>query len=218
MFEQLTDSPLFIAAIALICLGLFLIFTGFIALLRARVGSFTLQTLLAISFLAMGTLAGTIGLGIQGYQAFTHEEIAAKISVSPLAPQRFAATFHYPDGKVANYIISGDEIYIDAHILKWQPLANLIGLHTSYELDRVGGRYRDIEQERNAERTLHSLKQEKPVNLFELRQRHTLLAILLDAKYGSATFIPVTQPAELELRISTTGLLMREVIPTSKVK
>ena len=97
-----------------------------------------------------------------------------------------------------------------AHILKWQPLANLIGLHTAYELDRVGGRYRDIEQERTAERTIHSLSQDKPINLFGLRQRHTILALLLDAKYGSATFVPVVQLAELELRVSTTGLLMRE--------
>ena len=157
-----------------------------------------------------------VTFGMQGYQTLTREEIAAHISVSPIAPQRFVATFRYPDGRVANYIISGDEVYVDAHILKWQPFANLFGLHTAYELDRVGGRYRDIEQERTAERTLHLLSQDKSVNLFGLRQRHTFLSLLLDAKYGSATFVPVTQPAEFELRISTTGLLMREVSTTSK--
>src|SRR2546427_1701905 len=33
-------------------------------------------------------------------------------------------------------------------ILKWHALANLLGLSTAYELDRVGGRFRAIEQER----------------------------------------------------------------------
>ena len=38
-----------------------------------------------------------------------------------------------------------------------------------------------------------------------------LFAPLVDAEYGSGTFVSVTRPAELEVRVSTTGLLMREV-------
>lgn len=216
MSAQLTSSPYFLSAVALVVFGCILTLAGFVALVRARVGTFTLQTLSGLLLLSLGGLAGMIAFGIQGYQTLTREEVAAYISVSPVAPQRFAATFRYPDGRIANFIIAGDEIYIDAHILKWQPLANLFGLHTAYELDRVAGRYRDIEQERTAERTIHSLSQDKPINLFGLRQRHTFLAILLDAKYGSATFVPVIQPAELELKISTTGLLLREVNITPK--
>jgi hypothetical protein len=33
----------------------------------------------------------------------------------------------------------------------------------------------------------------------------------MDAQYGSATFVPADRPVELELRVSTSGLLMREV-------
>jgi hypothetical protein len=216
MSAQLTSSPYLFAAVAFLVIGTILTIAGFVALMRARVGSFTLRTVLGLILLSLGGLAGMIAFGLQGYQTLTREEIAAQISVSPIAPQRFAATFRYPDGRVENFIIAGDEIYVDAHILKWQPLANLLGLHTAYELDRVAGRYRDIEQERTAERTIHLLSQDKPVNLFGLRQRHTFLALLLDAKYGSATFVPVIQPAELELRVSTTGLLMREVSTAPK--
>lgn len=217
MFAQLVSSPYFIAAILLCVVGVILTIYGVVALIRARVGTFTLQTLLGIVFISLGLLTGTVAFGIQGYHAFTREEIVAQISVSPVAPQRFSAKFQYPDGQTANHIIAGDEIYIDAHILKWQPLANLFGLHTAYELDRVGGRYHDIEQERSAERSIHSLGKDRPVNLFDLRQRHTFLAVILDAKYGSATFVPVTQAAELELKISNTGLLMREVSPTTSL-
>lgn len=216
MLSQMTNSPYFLAALSLLAIGLILLITGLVALVRARVGSFTLQSLLGLLLLAFGALSGMIALGIQGYQTLTREEIAAYISVSPIAKQRFAATFKYPDGRIENFIIAGDEIYIDAHILKWQPLANLIGLHTAYELDRVGGRYRDIEQERAAERTLKSLSQDKVVNLFKLRQLYTILAPLLDAKYGSATFIPVMQLAELELRVSTSGLLIRDITSDKK--
>ncbi len=213
MLAQLTDSPYLLAALALGVVGVILIITGIVALMRAHVLSFTTQTLLGLLLLTLGSLAGLIAFGIQGYQTLTHEEVAARITVVPISPQHFSATFHYPDGRVAKFTIAGDEIYVDAHILKWQPLANLFGLHTAYELDRAGGRYRDIEQERTAERTLYSLSQAKKVDLFGLRERHTFLAPLLDAKYGSATYIPVTQAAELELRVSTSGLLMRELLP-----
>jgi hypothetical protein len=211
MLTELTSSPYFLSAVVLVLAGLIFTITAVIALFRARTGSFVLQILLGLSLLGIGGLTGMISLGIHGYKALTREEVVAKVSVSPIAPQRFSATFRYPDGSVANYIIAGDEIYIDAHIIKWQPIANLIGLHTAYELDRVGGRYRELEQERTAERTMHALSQDKPVNLFKLRQLHTFLSVLLDAKYGSATFVPVTQAAELELRVSTSGLLIREL-------
>jgi hypothetical protein len=130
--------------------------------------------------------------------------------VRPSGTQRFAATLRYPDGREVGFDVAGDEIYVDAHILKWKPIANVLGLHTSYELGRIAGRYRDLEQERSAPRTVYSLAPARPVNLFDLRQRYAFLGNVMDAEYGSATFVPVTRPAELEVRVSTTGLLMRE--------
>jgi hypothetical protein len=94
--------------------------------------------------------------------------------------------------------------------LKWNPMANVLGLHTAYELDRVAGRYDDMAQERSRNRTVYSLVQDKPVDLFGIRRRYAFLAPLLDAEYGSGTFVPVTRPAEFEVRVSTTGLLIRE--------
>jgi hypothetical protein len=116
------------------------------------------------------------------------------------------------------YPISGDEIYVDARILKWHALANVLGLTTAYELDRVGGRYRGIDKERAAARTLYALGREKPVDLFDLRKRYTFLEPFLDAEYGSAAFVPVNEPAELELRVSTTGLLIRPAAASKTVE
>jgi hypothetical protein len=108
-------------------------------------------------------------------------------------------------------VIAGDELYVDAHILKWKPVANVLGLHTAYELDRIAGRYRAVEQERKSLRTVYPLGEPKAFDLFALREKYAWLAPLLDAEYGSASFVPVTRPAELEVRVSTSGLLIREV-------
>ena len=211
MPSDLASSPLFVAAVLLGLLGAVLFLAGIAALFRARFLRFTGQTLGGLLLLALGAFSGTLALGMQGYRALTREVVAAHLSVQPIGPQRFTSTFRFADGRRATYDIAGDEIYVDARILKWKPIANLLGLHTAYELDRVAGRYRDIQQERVAPRTLYALGLDRPVDLFGLRRRYTFLEPLLDAEYGSATYVAVTRPAELDLRVSITGLLMREV-------
>ena len=214
MIPDLAASPFFVAATILAVLGLILVFAGVAALFRARPIRFTLRTLAGMLLVALGALAGLISIGIQGYQALTHEALAAHLNVRPQGPQRFQATLRYPDGREETFQLAGDEIYVDAHILKWKPVANMIGLHTAYELDRVAGRYRDIGQERSAQRTVYQLSEERLVDLLGLRRRYEFLSALLDAEYGSATFVPVSKPVELELRVSTSGLLIREVSPS----
>jgi hypothetical protein len=206
-------SPLAIAALVLGAAGALLVVAGLLSLLRLRPLRFALRTLAGLLLLSLAGVAVSVLLGVQGYRALTREDLAARVSVRPTGPQSFEATLRYPDGRQAGYTLAGDEIYVDARILKWKPIANLLGLHTGYELDRVAGRYRDVEQERSAPRTVYPLGEDRPVDLFALRRRHAFLAPLLDAEYGSATFVPVTQPAELEVRVSTTGLLIRESAP-----
>ncbi len=211
MIAGFAVSPFFLAAAVLAVLGLILLYAGVASLFRARPISFTVRALAGLLLIALGALAGTISIGIQGYHALTHEALAAHLHVRPEGPQRFQAKLRYPDGREATFQLAGDEIYVDAHILKWKPIANALGLHTAYELDRVAGRYRDIAQERSAPRTVYQVSKERPVDLFGLRRRYRFLSPLLDAEYGSATFVPVSKPVLLELRVSTSGLLIREV-------
>jgi hypothetical protein len=204
------SSTLFFAAATLFgVLGAILMVAGFAALWRARPLSFAVRTLSGLLVLSLGALAGSIAIGLHGYRMLSREEFVAGIAVTPVAKQRFRAELRI-DGRKLTYELAGDELYVDAHILKWKPLANLFGLHTAYELDRIGGRYRKIEDERAMPRTLYGLAPERLIDLFDLRKRHAFLHPLLDAEYGSATFTTVDKPMELELRISTSGLLLRE--------
>jgi hypothetical protein len=169
------------------------------------------RVLLALVFLLLAALLGTITVGLRGYQALTFEEVAATVRTEPLGPQRFRATVTLPDKRLAMYELSGDAFYIDAHILKWRPWANILGLHTAYELDRVAGRYNDVTDEQTKPHTVYSLGKSKPVDVFFLARR-TLLRVMVDAEYGSAAFIAGNKPAEYDVRVSTTGLLMRPVL------
>jgi len=213
MPPELTNAPLFPFAVVFGVLGVALVVAAIVSLIQLRLPQSAIRLLVGLLLLALGSLAGTISVGMMGYRALTREDVAAHIVVKPTGRQRFIATFRFPDGREATYELAGDEFYVDAHILKWHPYANMFGLHTAYEIDRVAGRYRAIKDERDAMRTVHAIARDKPVDLYALGRRYTFLAPILDAEYGSATFVPVTRPAELELRVSTTGLLMRETKP-----
>lgn len=191
--------------------GILLFVAGIRALSRRRPLRFTIDTMLGLLLLLTGVLLTTLGVATRGYQALTREVPAARVSVLPTGPQRFQARFRLPDGQERNFDLLGDQIYVDARILKWKPIANLLGLHTAYELDRVAGRYVELAQEQSRPRTVFSLAQDTPLNLFHLRQRFAMLAPLLDVEYGSATFVLADRPALFEIRVSTTGLLIREV-------
>lgn len=178
--------------------------------LRRRVGG--LVTLLTGAVvLLLSTLLAVISVGVRGYTAFTAEQVAATIKTEPIGPHRFRATVTLPDRSLHMFDLAGDAVYVDAHVLKWRPIGTLLGLQTAYELDRIAGRYQALSDEQQLERTVYSLAHKKPFDAFDLSKRYWILRPFVDAEYGSATFIGATAPggATYEIRVSTTGLLVR---------
>jgi len=177
---------------------------------RVRAGMGLMAAALCLS---IGIVCGAITVGIRGYHALTHEVVAATIKTEPTGPQRFRATVTLADSSLHMFELAGDAVYVDAHVLKWRPIGNLLGLTTVYELDRIAGRYRTLRDEQQRERTVYSLAREKPFDAFDLARRYWVLRPLVDAQYGSATFMGATAQggATYEVRVSTTGLLVRPV-------
>ncbi|MEX0979915.1 MAG: hypothetical protein WDZ89_02405 [Gemmatimonadota bacterium] len=206
----MTDALVYTAG-ALAAMSLLFLGGAVLAFRRRRwIGSFGSAGTGALS-LSLAALLASLGVSTQGYRALTHEEVAATVTTVPTGPRSFQAYVEFADGRGETFHVTGDQLLVDAHILKWHPIANVLGFHTQYELDRLGGRYADLEEERTGTRTVHSLKTEKPADLFHLARRYTLLALLVDTEYGSATFVDVRQPGRFEVRVSTTGLLMRKI-------
>ena len=207
-------TTLVIAALGSLGLGIAMWIAAVGVLRQKRWLGGAVRGLLGLVFVTLAALFGAITIGIQGYRALTYEEVAATVKTEPVAPQRFRATITLPNRRLAMYELAGDAFYVDAHILKWHPWLNLLGLHTSYELDRVAGRYNAVADERTKPHTAYSLGREHWFDLFEVARRK-LLGPLVDAEYGSAAFVAGTRPAEWEVRVSTTGLLMRQVLHSS---
>jgi hypothetical protein len=204
------NSPL-IATIAGLILAGFL-FVYLVPLLWKRRNIFGSLICLLVSVVMALTvvLFLCISTGIKGYTALTREDRAATVYITPLGSQQFRAKVVRPNLPDTVFSVAGDELYIDARVLKWKPIVNILGIHTAYCLDRVSGRYRDAQDETSKVRTVYSLTGPvKPWDLFFLRTRFEFLSPLVDAYYGSAAFVPVNNVRVVAVTVSASGLIAR---------
>ena len=194
-------------------LALALLVYAVLALRRRCWGSAGFRVVLSFALFVIAAAAGLVSVATNGYQSLIQETVAATVTVEPLGAQRYRATFEFPDERTQSFELAGDSLYVDAHILKWHPRANLLGLRTMFELDRIAGRYDLLDDEQTQPRTVYSLAQPQPLelNMFTAVKRYEQLETLVDARYGSATFVPAKEGKRYAVLVSMTGLLAREL-------
>lgn len=213
---MILPAPLVIITILFALLALVFLIAAFAALKKRKIVGTTMKFILALFMLSLAALFGTICISIQGYHALTREQPAAVVKIEPSGAQKFNARFTFTDGREQVFSLAGDQLYVDAHILKWKPIVNILGLHTAYKLDRVTGRYKKVSDERSKLRTAYALSENEPVDMFDLRRRFEILKPLVDAEYGSATFIGSKSAEEFKIMVSTSGLLIRKAEKENK--
>ncbi len=174
----------------------------------------------SISFLGLFLILLTIS-NLMTYQRLTFEREIARLSVAKMSDQNYEVTLDYLDPdmnkKEAPFLIKGDEWRLEARILKWQGWANLIGLDSYYQLDRLSGRYRNIEQAGSQIPTVYDLSKEKRgINLWQLKRLMKSGLPFLDAFYGQAVFLPLEDAAVYTVSINQTGLISRPANETAR--
>lgn len=201
-------------------LGLFMFVRGFAAIGRGKAMSGLFGSLTGGVFMAAGAAVGLLGLNILTYQRLTHEQQVAEVTFKQSGQSVFVADVKLPDGKMqqcttpdgvtGECTILGDQWQMDARILKWKPWANVAGLDASYRLERMSGRYADINAERSAPRTVYQLAENPGLDLFAVvKSKYMSKVPVLDAHYGNATYIPMADGATYYVTLSQDSLIAR---------
>ncbi len=163
----------------------------------------------------LGLLVGAIFLGLFAldlfsYQTLLKEKPVATLSFKQQGPQEFRVTLVHTNGDEEEFLLKGDQWQLDARIIKWQGLVAATGVKPGYRLDRISGRYYSLADERTAERTVYELSDhEWRVDVWQWLHKHPNLVPMVDANYGSATFVPMADNALFEVKLSNTGLVAR---------
>lgn len=203
-----------VIAIVLAILFVFLLWRGFRRIQKRKWLSAGFQVIpVSTSFIALMAVLLVIS-NLTVYQRLTHEREIAILSVVKVAEQSYTVTLQDPSSESSwnseVFLIQGDEWQLEARILKWKGWANLIGLDSYYQLDRIRGRYRSIEQETSQQPTIYEVPNEsRGVNLWRLKKIMKSKLPFLDAYYGQAVFLPLQHGAEFIISINQSGLLAR---------
>jgi hypothetical protein len=176
---------------------------------RRRMVGGALHGATALILIVLSVCAVMLAANLRTYQRLSFEQPAGELQLTRTADRQFNAVLTYPNGEHASFALRGDEWQVDARVLKWHAFANLIGFDTAYRLERIGGRYTSIEDERAQARTVYSLNQPQRIDPWDLVHRYHSWVPWMDALYGSATFLPMADGALFEIKVSQSGLVAR---------
>jgi len=162
----------------------------------------------AFVLLVAGSLA-LVAMNLYTYARLTHEQEAARVSIRQLGERLYVVSVQTRKGAPRHFQLRGDEWQMDARVLKWRAMGNLLGFDTVYRLERLSGRYGDITQERSSPRTVYTLAEDPGLDFWSLLRKHHQYVPFADALYGSAAYVPMAEGAEYAVTVSTSGLVVR---------
>ena len=198
-------------AITMICtlIAVFFIFGMFRHLRRGRMvragGSFAG----GVATASVGG-AGMILLGsIYSYGQLTAEQTVGLIEFRENAPGEYAARLMIEGESDRLLTLNGDEWQIDARVVSWKPPVSMLGLEPIYQLERLSGRYSDVQREVSEPRTVHALAEVGALDIWNIARRFPILMPGVDAYYGTATYVPMADGARFEVNLSRDALIAR---------
>ena len=160
---------------------------------------------------AMGSAGILLAFSYYGYGRLVDEQLVSRIEFSESAANEYTARVMI-DGEMDRLLVlRGDEWQMDARVINWKPPATLLGLDPIYQLDRLSGRYSNIDDEMSGERTVHALSEEMILDVWRVARKFPVLLPGVDAYYGTATYLPMADGARFEVTLSRTALLARPV-------
>ncbi len=159
----------------------------------------------------IGTAGILIFISYLGYERLTEEQLVGVIEFSQAAPEEYTARLMI-DGQLDRLLtLRGDEWQLDARVVTWKPPATILGLDPVYQLERLSGRYSSVDRERSEQRTVYSLAEERPLDLWSMARKFPKLAPGVDAFYGTATYLPMADGARFRVTMSRDALVARPI-------
>jgi len=160
---------------------------------------------------ALGGASVLLAFSYYGYGRLVDEQLVSQIQFSQSSPGIYVARVMIEGETDRLFTLRGDEWQMDARVVNWKPPATLLGLDPIYQLDRLSGRYSNIDDERTEERTVHALSEEMTLDVWRVARKFPALMPGVDAYYGTATYLPMADGARFEVTLSRTALVARPV-------
>jgi hypothetical protein len=146
----------------------------------------------------------------QTYSQFNAEEAIAELEFDKLSEQSYLA--HLSTGNlcvVHDYPIQGDQWQLDAQFIKWNGPAVMLGFKSRYQLDRLSGRYSDIDQQNKTNSSATDLTPELFLTLFPSDKEDNSKGFFIDTLYGSSVYMNIDETKRYRIYKTEDALIVR---------
>ncbi len=201
-------------------LGLILLFAGFAKMAGLKPFAGVARLAFGTGFLGLAGVIAFAGLNIQTYKRLTYERPVAtvKFTAVPDQPDAYRTDVVFSDGTTLLQadgtapVFRGNEWQIGAKVIKFKPMANILGYDSIYRLEHM--RSLDAMQFSSdvvTEGKIDGLKiitTEPGIDVGQLAAKYGS-NFGIDAEYGSATYQPMGDGFEFEVSITQDALIAR---------
>lgn len=201
-------------------LGLILLFAGFAKMAGLKPFAGVARLAFGSGFLGLAGVIAFAGLNIQTYKRLTYERPVAtvKFTAIPDQPDTYRADVVFSDGQALLQadgtvpVFHGNEWQIGAKVIKFKPMANILGYDSIYRLEHM--RSLDAMQFSSdvvTEGKIDGIKivpTEPGIDVGGLAAKYGS-KFGIDAEYGSATYQPMGDGYEFEVSITQDALIAR---------
>ncbi len=164
-----------------------------------------------VASVAVAGVALLLAFSYHSYGRLTSEKVISSVQFRQTANDEYEARLMITGERDRLFRLRGNEWQLDARLISWKPPATILGLDPIYRLERLSGRFSEIDRERTEPRTVHALSPDSYLDIWAVARRFPLLTPGVDAHYGSATYVPMSDGARYEVSLSRDALIARPV-------
>lgn len=156
-------------------------------------------------------VVGLGGLNLYTYNRFANETIVATLSFEALGEGSHRVILAPVGQQQRQLDLLGDEWQLDVRMIKWKDWLTFLGKSPLYRLDRLSGRYIDVEDARRNGQTMYALTETSGIDVWAFARHAGEWLPGIDAAYGSSVYLPMGDGLSYVVFISPTGLVARKL-------
>lgn len=174
------------------------------------------KRIILLPFTGLLLLAGLFALmmaaNLYTFHRLSDESPIAELRFVKKGDRQYEAIISYGDFcNPEHYLLYGDQWRLDAEFLKWRSWANLLGFDAMYRIERLGGRYRNVDRENSEPHKAFTLHPHSGIDLVAMLAGYRGRISPVDTLYGSSVYEDMNPDNLYRVYRSQSGLLVRKV-------
>ena len=119
------------------------------------------------------------------------------------------------EAQVRKFLFNADEWVIESRIVRWKSFLGIAGARSYFQLERLSGRYLDIEKEKTMPRIVYSLYSQ-PDKIWAFLYKYQRLIPFIEAAYGNSAFVRYESGKKFHVYMTNSGLMIKDMTEPKK--